>query len=85
MGGDLFDQLLLDAGYDSEANHELLRKRMKTGLIMPPRTGRPTTKPPTGKWRWLMAAQFPAAGRSKRHFKSRLPNAPRRRSTAAGG
>ena len=39
--------VVADAGYDSEENHRMAR-RLDTGVrsIIPPRTGRPTNKPP---------------------------------------
>lgn len=52
------DTMLLDAGYDSENNHELLREYLEIESIIPPKIGRPTDKLPTGKWRWLMATNF---------------------------
>lgn len=52
------DTMLLDAGYDSENNHELLREYLEIKSIIPPTSGRPTDKLPTGKWRWLMATDF---------------------------
>ncbi len=54
----LFDQMLLDAGYDSEGNHVLTRETYGIESIIPAKAGRPTTKLPTGRWRWLMATQF---------------------------
>ena len=52
------DTMLLDAGYDSESNHELLREYLEIDSIIPPKIGRPTDKRPAGKWRWLMATDF---------------------------
>jgi hypothetical protein len=55
------DQLLADAGYDSEANHQLLRERCSVESVIPPKHGRPGKDPdhlPAGKWRWLMATNF---------------------------
>lgn len=52
------DTLLLDAGYDSEQNHELLREYLEIDSVIPAKIGRPTDKLPTGKWRWLMATGF---------------------------
>jgi len=57
-GNVVFGKLLADAGYDSEANHELLRERYQVGSLIPASAGRPTDKLPTGKWRWLMATAF---------------------------
>lgn len=59
MTGQIFPEtLLLDAGYDSENNHELLREYLEIESIIPPSAGRPTDKLPAGKWRWLMATDF---------------------------
>ena len=52
------EQMLLDAGYDSEANHELLREVLNIESIIPPKIGRPTKKLPNGKWRRVMATDF---------------------------
>ncbi len=43
------EQMLLDAGYDSEANHVLLRETQEMESIIPPKIGRPTDKLPTGQ------------------------------------
>jgi hypothetical protein len=50
--------MLLDAGYDSEANHRLLREKLGCESWIPPTIGRPTSKLPTTKWRYLMATAF---------------------------
>jgi len=47
-----------DAGYDSESNHETARLDLKVRSIIPPRTGRPTSKPPQGRYRRLMKQRF---------------------------
>ena len=52
------DQLLLDAGYDSEQNHEMLREYLEIESVIPAKIGRPTNKLPKGKWRRLMATHF---------------------------
>jgi hypothetical protein len=52
------DQMLLDAGYDSEDNHALLREVLGIESVIPPTAGRPTDKLPKGQWRWLMATAF---------------------------
>lgn len=57
-GNALPEQILADAGYDSEANHELLREYLEVESVIPPAVGRPTQKLPAGKWRWLMATSF---------------------------
>jgi len=50
---------LLDAGYDAEWAHELLRHDMGIRSIIPPRIGRPTARPPTGHYRAQMQRRFP--------------------------
>lgn len=47
---------VLDAGYDSEANHELARRDMGLRSIIPPSIGRPRADggPPGGRWRRAM-------------------------------
>jgi len=52
------EQLLADAGYDSEANHELLRDTLGIESIIPATSGRPTNKLPVGKHRFTMATRF---------------------------
>lgn len=59
MTGEIWpEQMLLDAGYDSEDNHELLREILKIESVIPPTAGRPTDNLPAGKWRWLIATDF---------------------------
>lgn len=61
MAGNVwFDKLLLDAGFDSEHNHVLLRDERGVESVIPAHVGRPTDKPPAGKWRRLMATNFDA-------------------------
>jgi len=50
--------VVADAGYDSEANHELARQTLGVRSIIPTGIGRPTSKPPTGRWRRQMASRF---------------------------
>lgn len=50
--------VVADAGYDSEANHRIARHDMSVRSVIPPGTGRPTDKPPTGRWRRHMARRF---------------------------
>jgi hypothetical protein len=45
---------LTDAGYDSEANHVYARETQGVRSYMPATHGRPTTKPPTGRYRRQM-------------------------------
>lgn len=46
-----------DAGYDSEKNHCVAR-RMRVRSVIPPRIGRPTSKPAAGRFRRLMQQRF---------------------------
>jgi hypothetical protein len=50
--------VVADAGYDSEANHRIAREDMGVRSIIAPGTGRPTSKPPAGRWRRHMAKRF---------------------------
>ncbi len=50
--------LAADAGYDSEANHRLCREEHGIRTLIPPKHGRPTTKPATGRYRRLMQVRF---------------------------
>jgi hypothetical protein len=47
-----------DAGYDSEANHRFAREECQVRSIIPPKRGRPTNKPATGRYRRLMQTRF---------------------------
>jgi len=51
--------VLLDAGYDSEPMHELIRGELGAESVIPPTRGRPTGKPPNGPYRRLMYEHFP--------------------------
>jgi hypothetical protein len=46
--------VLADAGYDSEPNHRYAREERGVRSVLPATAGRPTTKPPTGRYRRLM-------------------------------
>ena len=46
--------VLFDAGYDSEANHRYAREEHGILTTIPPWIGRPSDKPPTGKYRRMM-------------------------------
>lgn len=48
------EQLLADAGYDSEENHTMLRDYMRIDSIIPATAGRPSERLPAGKHRHLM-------------------------------
>ena len=50
--------VVADAGYDSEANHRIARQDMGVRSIIATGTGRPTRKPPAGRWRRHMAKRF---------------------------
>jgi hypothetical protein len=58
LGQVRLDAALADAGYDSEPNHQYARDVQGVRSFMPATSGRPTTKPPTGRYR--------------RHMKQRL-------------
>ncbi len=48
------DATLADAGYDSEPNHQYARDQQGVRSFMPATIGRPTDKPPTGRYRRQM-------------------------------
>ncbi len=50
--------VVADAGYDSEKNHRLARLDMNVRSIIPPKIGRPSEKPPRGRYRRLMQKRF---------------------------
>ena len=50
--------VVADAGYDSEANHEIARHDLGVRSIIATGIGRPTSKPPTGRWRRHMKQRF---------------------------
>lgn len=50
--------LAADAGYDAEWSYVWLREQLGIESIIPPKIGRPTSKPPTGRWRRYMAEHF---------------------------
>lgn len=47
-----------DAGYDSEANHRICREQHGIRSLIPPKHGRPTDKPASGRYRRLMQTRF---------------------------
>jgi transposase len=57
-------RILGDAGYDSEGNHSFARDHHDVLTVIPAKHGRPTTKPPSGRYRRLMRKRFnkPAYG-----------------------
>jgi len=62
----LLECLSADAGYDSESNHRFARERCGIRTIIPPKHGRPTTKPATGRYRRLMQTRFDTQGYHQR-------------------
>jgi transposase len=52
-------RVLLDAGYDAEHTHILIREELGAESVIPPKQGRGTRKWPTGKYRRLMKRSFP--------------------------
>ncbi len=67
-GGTRIDHLLADAGYDSEANHALLREEYGIRSTIPPKHGRPRKegKLPSGRYRRLMSQRFDKAAYRQR-------------------
>ena len=65
-------RLLLDAGYDSHANHQRLRNERNILSYIPPHHGRPSTKPASSALRRLMQRHFATdASRQRIHFGQR--------------
>jgi hypothetical protein len=62
--------VVADAGYDSEANHRTARQDMGVRSVIPPGIGRPTSEPPTGRWRRHMAKRF-ARKADQKHYAQR--------------
>ncbi len=52
------DTVLADAGYDSEPNHQHARDHNGVRSFIPATAGRPTTKPPSGRYRRLMKSRL---------------------------
>lgn len=50
--------VVADAGYDGEKNHRAARLDMGVRSVIPPKVGRPTTKPPAARFRRLMHHRF---------------------------
>jgi hypothetical protein len=48
------DTVVADAGYDSEPNHRFARQQCGVRSVIPATIGRPSEKPPTGRYRRLM-------------------------------
>jgi hypothetical protein len=60
------ERLLADAGYDSEANHRLAREEHGIASYIPAAIGRPTSKPPSGRYRRLMRRVLKRSGYGQR-------------------
>jgi Transposase DDE domain len=52
------DTALADAGYDSEGNHQYARDQRGVRSVIPATSGRPSAKPPTGRYRRLMKSRL---------------------------
>ena len=50
--------VVADAGYDSEANHRIARHDMGVRSVIACGIGRPSSKPPAGRWRRHMKKRF---------------------------
>ena len=50
--------VVADAGYDSEKNHDIARRDMGVRSVIPAKIGRPSSTPPTGRYRRLMKQRF---------------------------
>jgi Transposase DDE domain len=53
-----FDTAVADAGYDSEENHRISREEVGVRSVIPPKSGRPTDKAPSARYRRLMKQRF---------------------------
>lgn len=62
--------VVADAGYDSEANHRIARQDMGVRSIIATGIGRPTHKPPAGRWRRHMKKRF-ARKADRKHYGQR--------------
>jgi hypothetical protein len=51
-------RLVADAGYDSESNLRFAREQCGIRTLIPPKHGRPTSKPAAGRYRRLMQTRF---------------------------
>lgn len=59
--------VVADAGYDAEHNHRLAREDLGVRSLIPPSVGRPTSKPPGGRWREHMAKRLKQASGKKQY------------------
>ncbi len=61
------ETLLADAGYDAEWVHQFIRDELGMRSLIPPDAGRPSAKPPTGRYRRGMRAYFRRPKRWRRY------------------
>ena len=54
LGRCRIETLYADAGYDAEWVHDVGRRDLGVRTVIPAWSGRPTDKPPTGRWRKVM-------------------------------
>ena len=59
-----FYWMLADAGVDGENHHSFVREKLGAKTLIPPLRGRPTSKPPRGKYRREMALAMATKKRS---------------------
>jgi len=60
------ETLAADAAYDGEHRHRFARETYGVRTLIPPRIGRPTSKPPTGYWRRQMKSRLHLSRYSQR-------------------
>ena len=60
------ETLLADAGYDSEANHAYCREVCVVRSLIPAANRSKRGRPPTGRWRRVMAARLPTTRYAQR-------------------
>lgn len=75
-------QIAADAGYDSESNHRFAREEQGLRTIIPAKHGRPSVKPPRGRYRRLMKSRFDRAAYRRRSQVETVISMIKRRQTA---
>lgn len=65
-----FYWMLADAGADGENHHAFVREKLGAKTLIPPLRGRPTSKPPRGKYRREMAIVF-GTKKHRKHYGQR--------------
>ena len=58
-------RVLADAGYDSESNHRIAREDLRLQTLIKTGSGRPTSKPPSGRYRRLMRVRLAGSQKGK--------------------